>query len=241
MNTVLPPPIIAIVGCDGSGKSTVSEHLIQCVSKYGPVARVHLGKQAGNVGRRLIQLPFLGRSFSKAIVRNKAGVSRKKPGSLAAFVIMSFVLRRLFRFRRMLALRKRGAIILADRFPQIQIPGAFDGIQLPASVPGKPVITWLAGREYAAFKWMTDHKPDLVIKLNVDLDVACARKPDHRREALAKKIAVTPQLLFEGARIINIDTNQPLADVFRAAEAAISLFMESRGYRYAGSGDPAIQ
>lgn len=67
----------------------------------------------------------------------------------------------------------------------------------------------MAGKpERKAFHWMASHKPDLVIKLNVDLEVACARKPDHKRESLARKIAITPQLTFGGAQLVDIDANQ---------------------------------
>ncbi len=222
------PPLIAVIGSDGSGKSTVCEHLITCVEKYGPAVRVHLGKQAGNVERALVKLPFMGNSLSKSIERNKVKVNKSAPGPLAALVIMSFVIRRLLRFRRMLAFRRRGLMVLTDRFPQVQIPGAYDGTLLPANVPDSRFVTWLAGREHAAFQWMAEQKPDLVIKLNVDLDVACARKPDHRRESLAKKVAVTSQLMFEGAQIVDIDANKPLDDVVYAAEKAVTNFMAAR-------------
>lgn len=88
---------------------------------------------------------------------------------------------------------------------------------------------WQAG-ERKAFHWMASHKPDLVIKLNVDLDVACARKPDHKRESLARKIAITPQLTFGGAQLVDIDANQPLEQVLVDAEKAITDFMTARGY-----------
>ncbi len=88
---------------------------------------------------------------------------------------------------------------------------------------------WQA-RERKAFHWMASHKPDLVIKLNVDLEVACARKPDHKRESLARKIAITPQLTFGGAQLVDIDANQPLEQVLVDAEKAITDFMTARGY-----------
>lgn len=230
------PPLISVIGSDGSGKSTVCEHLISCLEKYGPTAQVHLGKQAGNVERAVVKLPFMGRILRKSIDKNKTKVAKSHPSALPALVIMSFVVRRLLRFRRMLALRKRGFIILSDRFPQVQFPGAYDGMLLPPSVPGNRFVTWLAGRERAAFYWMATQKPDLVIKLNVDLDVACARKPDHERESLARKIAITPKLTFEGAKIIDLDANKPLDEVLRAAEEAVTNFMQARGYHYIDEG-----
>ena len=85
---------------------------------------------------------------------------------------------------------------------------------------------------------MADHKPDLVIKLNVNLDVACARKPDHSPEALARKTAITSLLTFEGAEIINIDANRPLDEVFPAVEKAVAIFMETQGYKNIDNNKP---
>ncbi len=88
----------------------------------------------------------------------------------------------------------------------------------PPNVEGGRFVSWLASQERKAFHWMASHKPDLVIKLNVDLEVACARKPDHKRESLARKIAITPQLTFGGAQLVDIDANQPLEKVLVDAE-----------------------
>lgn len=228
------PPLIAVIGSDGSGKSTVCEHLITYVKNYGPAVRVHLGKQAGNVGRAASKLPLIGNSVSKSIVSNTKKVRSKKSrlGVLPALVITFFVFRRLRRFKRMLAFRRQGFIILADRFPQAQIPGAYDGPTFPVDTKGNWLVRRLATLEHDAFRKMASYKPDLVIKLNVDLEVACARKPDHRKDALARKIATTPQLKFEGANIVDIDANKPLDEVIASAETEIARFMESQGYAH---------
>lgn len=187
------------------------------------------------MGRAVVKLPLMGKSLGKTIERNKVKTAKKLPGPVPALVIMSFVVRRLLRFRRMLACRRRGLIVLADRYPQMQIPGAYDGTVFPANAGGSRFVSWLAEQERAAFSWMASHVPDLVIKLNVDLDVACARKPDHRREALAQKIAITPQLTFGGAPLVDINANQPLDEVLVDVEKAITEFMATRGYHHRAS------
>lgn len=224
------PPLIAVIGSDGSGKSTVCKYLIHHVRKYGPATRIHLGKQSGNVGRAVTRFPLLGDTLGKSIKRHKMINSTTLPGLLPSLVITCFVLRRVWRFRHMLAFRRRGMIVLTDRFPQVQIPGTCDGPVFPVNVPGNRFVSWLASLERKAFYWMTKQKPDLVIKLNVDLDVACARKPDHIDESLARKIAVTPLLTFGGASIVDIDANRPLEEVLIVAEKAVSAWMEAHGY-----------
>jgi thymidylate kinase len=228
-------PLIAIIGSDGSGKSTVGDHILEWIGRYGPAGRAHLGKQSGNVGRAIGQLPLIGGVMDRAIHRKADDVNRrlkedKQPTLLPALVITAFTLRRKRRFKRMLAMRKKGLIVVTDRFPQVSVPGAYDGPGFPDSPGGSKLVLALARREQAVFEWMAGYRPDLVLRLNVDVDTAFARKPDHRRDALARKIAVTPYLTYNGAPIVDIDANQPLEQVFRDAEAAVAKIMAERGY-----------
>ena len=227
-------PLIAIIGCDGSGKSTVSEEILNWVQGYGPAVAAHLGKQSGNIGRAIAQLPLMGSLLDKFIARKtdstRAQREKKTPGLLVALIIYAFSIRRLRRFKRMMAQRHQGLIIVTDRYPQLEFPGAYDGTGLSVTAPGNWFVRWLARRERVLYEWMTSYRPDLVIRLNVDLDTACARKPDHRRELLRDKVAITPQLTFNGAPIVEIDSTQPLAQVLAEAKAAVAKTLAERGY-----------
>lgn len=228
-------PLIAIIGTDGSGKSTVSDHVAGWITRYGPAGRAHLGKQSGNIARAMAAWPLIGPVLERAITRKVDTVNDrmkvdKQPTLLPALVIIGFTMRRKLRFKRMLAMREQGLIVITDRFPQVAIPGAYDGPGFPNASQGSWLVRQLARYEHSVFEWMASHKPDLVLRLNVDLDVACARKPDHRRESLAKKIAVTPLLSYGGAPIVDIDTNLPLDNVFAQVEKAIANTMAERGF-----------
>lgn len=230
-------PLIAIIGCDGSGKSTVSREILTWLRGHGPVATAHLGKQSGNVGRAITRWPVIGAWAGRVIVRKtdstrKQRDNKKNPGLFTALVIIVFLLRRLRRFRRMLALRRQGLMVITDRYPQLDFPGASDSTDLSATAAGSLIVRWLARREQAAYEWMTSYRPDLVIRLNVDLDTACARKPDHRRELLREKMAILPLLKFNGAEIVDVDANRPLADVLAAARAAVTHTLTGRGHTF---------
>ena len=230
------PPLIAIIGCDGSGKSTVSEELLAWTRDYGPAAAAHLGKQQGNSGRWFASLPLVGHWFKGFIGRKAATVhssrgKNKAPDLLPAIVMHAFTLRRILRFRRMMKLRRQGLIIIADRYPQLDFPSAFDGPDMSIDADGGRFVQWLARREQRAFEWMTSYRPDLAIRLNVDLDTACARKPDHRREALKRKIEITPQLTLNGANIVEIDAAQPLDSVLEAVKLAMANILAEHGYQ----------
>ncbi|MET0232793.1 MAG: hypothetical protein ABW186_17815 [Rhodanobacteraceae bacterium] len=206
---------------------------MEWVTRYGPAERVHLGKQAGNIGRALARWPLIGPIMGRRIDRAVDGANERmktdKPlGLLPALVITGFLLRRRRRFARMLALRERGIIVVADRFPQTSIRGAYDGPIFPDSARGSALVMRLARFEHDTFAAMTRYVPDLVLRLNVDIETAVARKPDHRRAALERKIAVTPKLTYRDAPIVDIDAGQPLADVIRDAEAAIARMMDRK-------------
>ena len=216
------PPLIAIIGCDGSGKSTVTEALRAWMAERRPTVICHLGKQSGNIGRRLARLPLVGGKLDKSIHgKAQKAQTEKGPGLLAALVIYAFSMRRVRRFRRMMRLRRAGNAIIADRFPQLGVPGPMDGLGL-ANARGAGIVGWLGRRERHYYAWMVANRPDLVIRLNVSLEVAMARKPDHRFSSLARKIADVPRLAFEGAPIVEIDAEQPLETVLGKAKAAIA-------------------
>lgn len=216
-------PLIAIVGSDGSGKSTVGEALVAWLRQTGPAELCHLGKQSGNFGRAVARMPFLGNRLGRAIESEvKQAGGTRGPKLLATLIIYTFTLRRLIRFRRMLKLRERGVTILADRFPQLALPGALDGPGFGKVRHDRGLARRLAAFEQRQFEWMTSHRPDLVIRLNVDLATAAARKPDHHVDALAEKVATVSKLSFAHAPIADIDATRSIEEVIAEAKAAIA-------------------
>jgi thymidylate kinase len=216
-------PLIAIVGSDGSGKSTVGQALLEWMRETRSAELCHLGKQSGNMGRALARMPLVGRRVDRAIEEKvKEAGSNKGPSLLATLTIYAFSLRRVRRFRRMLAVRRSGVAVLADRFPQLAVPDGLDGPGFGKVPHGRGLARRLAAREWRAFEWMTNHRPDLVIRLHVDVETAVARKPDHRPAGLAKKIEKIEKLTFNGAPIAEVDATRPLDQVLDEAKRAVS-------------------
>ena len=213
-------PLIALVGSDGSGKSTVGEALLAWMREQRPTELCHLGKQTGNIGRAIARWPLIGQRFEKTLTTKADKVKDPRgPSLLTGFVIYLFSMRRVHRFKRMLKHRAQGIAILTDRFPQNEIPGPMDGLGL-TNVHG-PVLRWLARRERAQYDWMVAHRPDLVLRLTVDFDTAFARKPDHRPSSLKTKIADIARLTFGGAPVVDIDASRPVDEVLATAKRAI--------------------
>jgi len=217
--------MIAVVGCDGSGKSTLSADLLAWLRQTRDVDTVYLGLRSGELGNRIKRWPLIGRAFERQLSK-KAGQARNKdgkiPGAATAFVIYMFSVKRMRAFKRMLALRKHGVTIVTDRYPQIEVPGFYDGPGLSAARAEGWLVSLLARRERAMYAMMIGHVPDLVIRLNVDVDTAFARKPDHKRASLEAKVAVTPHLKFNGAKIVDLCSTDPYPTVLEQAKVAVT-------------------
>jgi thymidylate kinase len=213
-------PLIAIVGCDGSGKSTLSADMRAVLAEHRRAEVCYLGLGSGELGNRIKQWPLIGSAVERALVK-KAGQTRsadqKIPGLFTALVVFGFSLLRLRRFRRVLALRREGVVVITDRYPQTEIAGFYDGPGLSAARAGNRVVGWLAARERRMYEWMASFHPDIVLRLNVDAETALARKPDHKPGLLREKVRVTPLLRFHGARIVDLDARASYADVRRQA------------------------
>src|SRR6187455_1739779 len=99
-------PLIAIVGSDGSGKSTVGTTLLEWLRESRPVAMCHLGKQTGGVGRFLRRTAF-GTKVDTA-VRKRTKNARKDTGPNAFMALGAYAIsmRRVRRFRRMMKIRR---------------------------------------------------------------------------------------------------------------------------------------
>ncbi|MDF7673290.1 nucleoside triphosphate hydrolase [Acetobacteraceae bacterium ESL0709] len=215
-------PVIAIIGSDGSGKSTVGEALYKEMSHERPTKLCHLGKQAGNLGRSLRKVPFFGKILEKRNIKEHEALKhRKESSTLAVLVAFVMSMRRVYRFYRMRCYHKRGFAILTDRYPQTLIPGPMDGPALADLSFKGYFLHGLMKLENSLYNRMTKFQPDLVIRLNVDLETALARKPDHQPRKLARKISDVGRLYFGTTPILDLSATDPLDKVLAQARKAV--------------------
>lgn len=209
-------PLIAFIGCDGSGKSTLSIDLANVLSKSHPTQRCYLGQGSGNIGRRIKEIKFIGPILDR-IIDKKATTARKKgnkiPGITTAIVIFAFSCIRYYNFKKMMKARAKGVLTITDRYPQTEVSGFYDGPGLSAAHTTNWFISKLVKWEYKLYDQMAAIKPDVIFRLNIDVDSAFQRKQDHDYDLLKSKVEVTPLLTFRGARIVDIDSTLPYKEV----------------------------
>lgn len=217
--------VIAVVGCDGAGKSRLTADLLAQLGRDRPAALLYLGQSSGNILDQVHRVPLIGHAVGRYLVRRSERTHAENrpdapPAPMPALVFHLLSLRRYRQFRRLLARDRHGAVTITDRYPQAEVDGFyFDGPGFAASDSGAHVLRWVGRREQRLYRRMAAHVPALVIRLNVDAATAHARKPDHRLSMLRDKVRVIPTLRFNGARILDLDGRSPYPEVLAAALA----------------------
>ncbi len=218
--------VVAVVGCDGTGKSTLTADLLANLRLKNPVERRYLGLVSGEMGNKIKSLPIIGMRLERYLAgkaQRAQDMKLKLPGAGTALLMYLLSLWRVAQLRRVMRLSRRGVLVIADRYPQAEIAGFhYDGPGLDVNRSDNWLVRLLAGRERKLYEWMSKQIPALVIRLNIDADTAHARKPDHSLAELRDKISVMPLLQFNGARILDLDACAPYPKVRDAALQAIN-------------------
>lgn len=213
--------IIAVIGPDGSGKSTVARDIQKWLGWKLDVRRIYLGSGDGSIGlftrvkKSLGGKKGAGRSQAPAVglkpAEAKGAIGRLRAAA-AAFFRVQMAREKLKKMRQANRLRLQGCVLILDRLPQSQIIGINDGPVL-ASAPSSSIMRRrMAEKEKRLFAECDKIKPDVVIRLNIEAEDALRRKPDHNLELLQEKVRVSRSLKF-AAPVLEVDAAQPLERV----------------------------
>jgi len=216
-------PLIAVVGSDGSGKSTLSADLLAHVQQTRQAESGYLGLGSGEQGRRIGRWPIIGpplHRFLDGIADRLREPDEPIPGRIAARYALNKSKKRRAKFEGLLDRRRAGITIVTDRYPQIEVPGLHDGPIL-AGRATNAALAAMQAEERALYAAMAAYIPTLVIRLHVDVDTVMARKPDHDRALITRKVETVPLLAFGGAPIVDIDATIPYDEELALATAAV--------------------
>jgi hypothetical protein len=219
--------VVALLGVDGSGKSTVAKAIRTWLGAQVDVMPIYFGTGAGRPSLPLLPFklmvpvitPWL-RTKPRGILQGK--VSKYASGLLYSSLLMvwatAVALEKRSKLRAAHRGAKRGLIVVADRYPQYEILDFNDG-PLLARLSRAPL--WLRGFEASTYALARRLPPDLVIKLRVTPDTAARRRPDMEPAVILERINALQRLTFPGARVVSVDAEQPLAKVIRAVKGEV--------------------
>ena len=219
--------VVAIVGVDGSGKTTVVAAIRAWLGSEIDVVPIYFGTGGGRPSLLLrplkLMVPLMRRLYkTKPKGASHGNVSGRPPGRLYSALMMGWaIIVAREKRNKLLAARRganRGLVVIADRYPQNEIVGFNDG-PLLTRLSGAP--RWLRRFEAASYVLARGLTPDLVIKLEVLPETAARREPDMAPALIRERIADLRRLTFASSRVVRVDAEKPLADVIRAIKREI--------------------
>lgn len=232
--------IVAVLGADGSGKSTLVKALDAALSRKVDVVRLYLGSGDGPVSfwrwplvqlRRRRQQRKASSSSSSASTKSRS-TKRSAPWRFLveceriAWAI-ALVFERRARLRAAARARSAGRIVVTDRYPQSNIEGYNDGPLLghlarSSFLPLRSLSRW----ERQNFQPDRIPQPDLVLKLIGSPDVLHGRRAEMTADAIAEKQQGIIDITFGNCtRVVTLDADESAERVLIAAMAAIGTLL----------------
>lgn len=211
--------VIAFVGSDGAGKSTMINLVYKELSKKIDVKLFYLGSGDGSCS--FIRLPmrcvarhFAGKGLRESVEEeygnSKGGLSLKaKMYSIAKCIwAITLAYEKKRKFRKIVRARNSGMIVLLDRYPQLLEAGCSDGVMLNRyRASNNFLLQQMAAYEYNSYKLFEMNTPDLFIKLVVDCDIAVKRKPEMTPKEIETKKKIVLNM-YNNVKSYVIDTGK---------------------------------
>ncbi|MBD5448757.1 MAG: hypothetical protein HDR28_01080 [Lachnospiraceae bacterium] len=194
--------VFVFIGCDGSGKSSVTEEIHKWLSWKLDCQKFYFGTGVG------YKKPIISRISSMAWLPD---IVRK----ICRMMFYYQVSWRCVYMRLLLDFYiRRGGIAVCDRYPQTQFKGIYDGPKIQAlqlcndSAWGRVFMR----REEKNIAKVENKKIDVLFKLMIPAEVALKRSPGHMLREVKRKAQITEKLQFSECDVYEIDATQPFEE-----------------------------
>lgn len=220
--------IIALVGGDGSGKSTAVNELYRWLSRNFVTTKIHLGKPRWSLSTYLVKgLLRIGRrlglfSNKKVLVESPSNTPSIHPPSYPWLLWHVFTARDRYRaYIRARRFSTNGGLVICDRFPLPQIK-CMDGAQTGRLIEtGKlnPLRNFLITREEKFYQQILP--PDLLIVMKVDPEIAVQRRADEDANWIRNRSLEIWELDWQDTPVHIIDAGQPMAEMLASLKSLV--------------------
>ena len=160
---------IAIVGSDGSGKSTMSSLLCSFIGSQIQSRQIHFGRPPATIPTLLFRILLK----LNAVLKKSSQYKKKTNLNLKSFSLIQSIRYCILAYERYSLVRstrkdlKLGKVIISDRFASVNI-GVMDSPRLDIKYSNGPIKKLLARIENIIYKKIP--KPDLILKLDVPVE-----------------------------------------------------------------------
>ena len=222
--------IVAIVGGDGAGKTTIVDPLYSWLSKEFEVAKIHLGKPPWSrltyvvrgvlaIGRRLGLYPHINSSILYSYDGSASRFRGKYP----------WMFREVCRARdRYLAYSKaakivtNGGIVISDRYPlpQVTLMDSPYISKVLSRADRIGVLSRLLVKREEKY-YVPIRRPEILIVLRVDPDVAVQRKTDEDPTEVRLRSTEIWEMDWGSTQVHIIDGQQPASEVLSRLKSLI--------------------
>ncbi|PYO94226.1 MAG: hypothetical protein DMD62_06415 [Gemmatimonadetes bacterium] len=205
--------VVALLGGDGSGKSTCADALDAWLAPSLATLHVHLGRPK----RSLATLAVGG-------LLKLARAIHAKPRFLAHLELLRYACTARDRhavYSRAHRFASAGGIAICERYP-LPVSWALAGpseAQGQALAADSPVATKVRRWERRCYERMAE--PDVVFLLQLDAETAVSRKPTEPAEYVRKRARLTAETDWSGTGARIIDAAQPLPEVVARLKAEL--------------------
>jgi thymidylate kinase len=217
--------IVAVVGGDGSGKTTTVQAMSSWLGRYFETATVHLGKPRWSLTTGVVRsLLAAGRALRLyPYMRDAGGLDEEEvwfPGYPWLLREVLTTRDRATAYRRARRLADRGAVVISDRFPLKEVE-RMDGPR-PWILEGnmhRPLVRWLARLQRRYHQRIA--KPEVVLVLRVDPSVAVQRRPGAEEDFIRARAEEIWGADWSKAGVQVLDANQQHEAVLREAKKRV--------------------